>query len=471
MSQQRTSDLSSREQPRRSEAKAGTPAQWRVLIADDDPNIRQLLELALAEDGFEVLSAADGYELVQIAQERGPNLILVDLSMPRMDGYEAIRQLRHDTRTAHIPMLILTARSGVKDIVSGFETGADDYIAKPFDLNELLARVHSHLRRSVQRPVLNPLTGLPGNVLLSQELRHRLGRQRPIALLYTDLDNFKIFNDIYGFSRGDQVILAVANIIQKVVAAHGSPDDFVSHVGGDDFAVLTTTDRIDQICHALIATFEQEIGEFYNVEDRRRGYITSADRYGVLRRFGMMTISIGVVTNERRKFEDEEAFTRVAAEMKRYAKERGGSTYAVDQRSQQHIARPERRGRHKRAVLIASEDTSMRVVLRSTLRSSGYITSEAASVESMREFIEEHRPAIVLADALLGAPLWNVCTEQASSPSGMAIIVLAYEDALIEQARVAGADVALHLPLPLADIVGWVDRLTKRESADSSSFE
>jgi DNA-binding response OmpR family regulator len=113
--------------------------QWRILIADDDPYIRQLLEIALSDNGYEVVSASDGYELVRLAQDRAPSLILVDLAMPRMNGYEAIRQLRNDTRTAHVPMLILTARTGANDIVIGFETGADDYILKPFDLNELLA--------------------------------------------------------------------------------------------------------------------------------------------------------------------------------------------------------------------------------------------------------------------------------------------------------------------------------------------
>jgi DNA-binding response OmpR family regulator len=120
----------------------------RVLIADDDPNIRQLLELTLRGDGYDVICASNGHELVRLAQERVPGLILVDLVMPYMDGYEAIRQMRNDTRTAHIPMLILTARSRSGDIVTGFESGADDYIAKPFDIAELLARVRSHLRRA-----------------------------------------------------------------------------------------------------------------------------------------------------------------------------------------------------------------------------------------------------------------------------------------------------------------------------------
>jgi DNA-binding response OmpR family regulator len=180
-------------------AQAVVPHQ-RVLVADDDPHIRQLLEVTLRSDGYEVICASNGHDLVRLAQERVPGLILVDLMMPQMDGYEAIRQMRNDTRTAHIPMLILTARSRSGDVVVGFETGADDYIAKPFDVSELLARVKSHLRRAAQRPVLNPLTGAPGGVLFAQELRHRMARGAPLALLYADLDNFKAFNDAYGFS-------------------------------------------------------------------------------------------------------------------------------------------------------------------------------------------------------------------------------------------------------------------------------
>jgi diguanylate cyclase (GGDEF)-like protein len=433
-----------------------------VLIADDDPYIRQLLELSLADDGYEVLSAVDGHELVRMAQDHTPNLILVDLAMPRMDGYEAIRQMRNDTRTAHIPMLILTARSETKDVITGFETGADDYIAKPFDVTELLARVRSHLRRSTQRPVLNPLTGLPGGMLLSQTLRHRLTRNEPLALLYADLDNFKAFNDIYGFSRGDQAILFVASLIQRVMAAHGNPSDFIGHIGGDDFAILTTPEQVDQICQVLIDTFDEEVQDLYNPEDRQRGYISGADRYGILRRFNLMSISIGVVTTQRRSFYEEESLTRVAAEMKHHAKERPGSAYAVDQRSD--VLSPEVEGRRarSRALLIVSDDSSLRTVLCSTLREDGYNVQEIASVTAARRKIASaDSPALVLADAQLGAPLWQLCGEQASAQLGTAIVVLAYDEKDFARAQDAGATTSLQLPLPLAEIVACVERLTR----------
>jgi DNA-binding response OmpR family regulator len=436
--------------------------QWRILIADDDPYIRQLLEMALSENGYEVVSASDGHELVQLAQERAPSLILVDLAMPRMDGYEAIRQLRNDTRTAHVPMLILTARTGAKDVVTGFETGADDYIAKPFDITELLARVKSHLRRSAQRPVLNPLTGLPGGVLLSQSIRDRLARKAPFALLYADLDNFKAFNDIYGFSRGDQALLFVASIIHKVMAAHGNADDSIGHIGGDDFAMLTTPDRAEPICHALISTFDEEVGQLYNPDDRQRGYISGADRYGILRRFGLMSISIGVVTTQRRGFSDQESLTRVAAEMKHHAKERPGSSFAVDQRTSNiQGGEIERRRAHSRGLLLLSDDSSLLAILRSTLRDSGYNVHEVASVDDARQRIDApDQPALVLADAQLGATLWALCAEQAGEQAGVPIVALAYDMQDIARGRAAGAAACLQMPLPLVDIVACVEQLT-----------
>jgi diguanylate cyclase (GGDEF)-like protein len=435
--------------------------QWRILIADDDPYIRQLLELALSEDGYEVISAIDGHELVRLAQDRAPSLILVDLAMPRMDGYEAIRQLRNDTRTAHVPMLILTARTDAKDIVTGFETGADDYIAKPFDLIELLARVKSHLRRSAQRPVLNPLTGLPGGVLLAQAIRQRLARKTPFALLYADLDNFKAFNDIYGFSRGDQAILFVASIIQRVMAAHGNPDDSIGHIGGDDFAMLTTPNRAEPICRALISTFDEEVLQLYDLEDRQRGYISGADRYAILRRFGLMSISIGVVTTHQRGFSDQESLTRVAAEMKHHAKEQPGSTFAVDQRTSLQSNEIERRRAHNRALLLLSDDSSLRAILGSTFRDSGYDVHEVASVGGAHRMIDApERYALVLADAQLGPALWELCTEQGGDKSGLPIVVLAYDMQDIAKARTAGAAACLQLPLPLVEIVACVNRLT-----------
>jgi diguanylate cyclase (GGDEF)-like protein len=434
----------------------------RVLVADDDPHIRQLLEVTLRSDGYEVICASNGHDLVRLAQERVPGLILVDLMMPQMDGYEAIRQMRNDTRTAHIPMLILTARSRSGDIVIGFETGADDYIAKPFDVAELLARVKSHLRRAAQRPVLNPLTGAPGGVLFAQELRHRLARDAPLALLYADLDNFKAFNDAYGFSRGDRAILLLASLIQDILAGHGNPDDFVGHIGGDDFAILTSPKRVDAICRALIAIFDREVLKIYHPDDRRRGYLSAADRHGILRRFSLMSISIGVVTSERRDFANEEEITRVAAEMKHFAKAQPGSSYAVDKRVARHHAATERRSVRLRSVLIVSDDASLRAVLHATLQGENYPVQEAADVAALKQRLDAAElPALVLADAQLGEPLWKLCAARASRRPCPPIVVLAHDDDEVACAWAAGTTACLQQPLPLTEIVACVGRMLR----------
>lgn len=440
------------------------PAAPRVLIADDDPYIREMLIQALESDGYEAISAADGHELVRLAQEHAPNIILVDLMMPHMDGYEAIRQMRNDTRIAHIPMLILTARTRPKDVVIGFETGADDYIAKPFDLSELLARVKSHLRRAAQRPVLNPLTGLPGGLLFSEELRRRLAHQEPLALLYADLDNFKALNDIYGFSRGDQAILLVGHVLREAIAAHGAPNDFLGHIGGDDFAILSTPDRVDPLCRAIMTSFEREIRQLYHPSDRRRGYLTSVDRYGILRRFGLTSISIGVVTTARRPSCSESEITRIAAEMKHYAKTQPGNSYAVDQRISHQFAHVERRGMHQRSILIVSDDASLRLALRSPLQEKTYQIYEAADIDSFRTLLDHTPPpALIIADAQFGEPLWAFCAAHSTPP----MIILAQDDEEIAQAKTIKTAICLQLPLPLADILLCVDRLIVGERSQN----
>src|SRR5215213_8984348 len=367
----------------------------RVLIADDDAAIRQLLEELLQEDGYTVISTANGHELVQIAQQQIPDLILVDLMMPQMDGYEAIRQLRNDTRTAHIPMLILTAQLHTRDVVVGFESGADDYLTKPFDTAILLARIQSQLRRADQPPVRNPLTGLAGNTLLLEEMRYRLEQAVPLALLYVDLDNFKVFNDTYGFARGDEAILLVAHLVQHAVAIHNAPDAFVGHIGGDDFAILTAPTVVDSICQTLIASFDRAIGQLYHPDDLQRGFLSGLDRHGMLRRFSLLSISIGVVTTERRSFSSATELAQVAAEMKHYAKTQPGSSYAVNRR----VVPPPRStpaATRRRAVLVVSDDASLRLVLRTALTDGGYAVHEAVDLTTRPCDVEDGATLVVL---------------------------------------------------------------------------
>ncbi|MFO7166791.1 MAG: response regulator [Chloroflexota bacterium] len=385
----------------------------RILIADDEPTVRQLLEVVLRSQGYEVFPAQNGDQLVRTAQEIVPDLVLVDLMMPHMDGYEAIRQLRNDTRTAHLPMLILTAKSTPDDVVTGFETGADDYIIKPFNIPELLARIKSHLARAARKPVLNPLTGLSGNILLTEELKYRLKSGALFALLYVDIDNFKAFNDTYGPARGDRVIRLVAEVVQEAVQTCGTSTDFIGHIGGDDFAILTNPDVIPELCQCIIKLFDERVRTLYDPEDLARGYLIGTDRQGVPRRFPIISVSIGVVTNRHRTFADHEEASRVAAEMKQFAKQQPGSFYAVDVRGTQPAAvAHERRGSAPPAVLVVTADDGLRRLLQTALKDNGYRTLEAPGViEAGVLLAYELDLSLIVADARLGDSLWEMADQ------------------------------------------------------------
>lgn len=299
-----------------------------VLIADDDPNLRFLLSDMLQRAGFDVLVAEDGSALLQIAQEQLPDIILVDLMLPGVDGYEAIRQLRNDTRTAHLPIIIVTARTNPADVVIGFDTGADDYVTKPFNEAELIARIRSLLRRTTQRPVRNPLTGLPGNSLIVEELRYRLQRGESFVLLYIDLNDFKAFNDSYGFARGDQAIRLLAQICEQAQQHFAKYPTFLGHIGGDDFVMLCPTTIAADISRWIVEQYEQSAVKLYDEVDRTRGFLICHDRAGNLRHIPIATIAIGGVSSTSNTTVDE--LSRAAAVMKHAAKAFGVSAIYID---------------------------------------------------------------------------------------------------------------------------------------------
>ncbi|GAA5529854.1 response regulator [Herpetosiphon gulosus] len=314
----------------------------RILVADDNEALSQLLELILVEHGYEVTLANDGGDLLAKAQLQIPDLMIVDILMPRIDGYEAIRQLRNDTRLAHIPIIVLTARTAIEDVVTGFELGADDYIVKPFQMPELLARVRAQLLRATRRPVLNPLTGLPGNILIEEEVNHRLRQQQAFALLYLDLDNFKAYNDSYGFARGDLVIKLLATILTEIKAEYNDEGLFIGHIGGDDFALIMASEHVNALCEDLIRRFDQRILTLYDPNSSNKPV-------------PIQTLSVGVVLHREDIQQTYHDLSRTAAEMKRVAKQQTGSVYVVDRRSQKQTIEQDRRKRGPTIGVIAQD--------------------------------------------------------------------------------------------------------------------
>ncbi|NNF65182.1 MAG: response regulator [Acidimicrobiia bacterium] len=304
----------------------------RILVVDDDPDILQFVRMNLELEGFEAQTAEGGLEGLAIAKSKPPDLVLLDVMMPEMDGLTALRKLRNSPATASVPVIVLTAKALAEDRVRGLDLGADDYITKPFDLEELMARIRTVLRRAQQMRDLSPLTGLPGNFRIAQELEKRVADSEPFAIAHVDLDNFKSFNDHYGFMRGDSVIKFGARVLLQSSDECGDPDAFVGHVGGDDFIGIVAPDNVEDFCKAVIRHFDDGILDFYDTADALQGYIEVMDRKGERHAFPICSISLGVATNSHRKISSEWEASAIASEMKEFAKRQQGSCYQIDRR-------------------------------------------------------------------------------------------------------------------------------------------
>ena len=300
-----------------------------ILIADDDPAIVHLVEVNLNLEGFDVLTAFDGEEALQMADEHLPALVLLDVMMPKLDGYEVCERIRAESRTRHISVIMLTAKSLSADKIFGLTAGADDYVLKPFDPMELIARVRATLRRAKEMRSSSPLTGLPGNVQIEDEIRHRHLAGEPVAVCYADLDNFKGYNDRYGFLQGDRAITYTASVLREVV--EGSPHSFVGHIGGDDFALIITIDEAEATAQKAIERFDAGVDTLYEPADLARGYIEVEDRRGRMMRYPILSLSIGVGLNSE-EITDYREIVDSATEMKSFAKRQAGSSYAIDRR-------------------------------------------------------------------------------------------------------------------------------------------
>jgi diguanylate cyclase (GGDEF)-like protein len=311
-----------------------------VLVADDDEDIVRFVEVNLRLEGFDVATAVDGEQALKEAYDRMPDLVLLDVMMPKLDGFEVCQRLRSDSRTRHISVIMLTAKSLSADKVVGLTAGADDYMIKPFDPIELVARVKSALRRSREMRDVNPLTRLPGNVQVQEEVTKRVATNEQFSLMYIDLDNFKAFNDHYGFLRGDSVIKLLAQCVVEAVRRHGGSEAFAGHVGGDDFVALVEPDRAEDAAKDIISCWDSRVPGLYDKEDARRGWIEIADRRNQLHRFPVTTVSVGIASNERRAINSHWEAAEIASEMKNFAKREPKSSYAVDRRKDGGAADP-----------------------------------------------------------------------------------------------------------------------------------
>jgi len=311
-------------------ARARAVQEPHLLIVDDDVDIQRIVTLRLRQDGYRVVQATTGAAALMAAQKQSFDLIILDLLLPDIDGFSVLGALRARSATAMTPILLLSARDGAPEKVRGLELGADDYVTKPFSTAELLARVRAALRRHEHTAGANPSTRLPGNIAIERALRRRIEQSAPFAVCYADIDNFKAYNDTYSFLKGDAVIQQTAHALLNAVEQHGNRADFVGHIGGDDFVVITTPDRAEQIATQAIASFDLLAPLFYDAQTRRRGYIDALDRQGRPARYQLVSLSIGIVSTARHPIQHVAEVAQRSVEPKKRAKEVPGSAYVIE---------------------------------------------------------------------------------------------------------------------------------------------
>jgi diguanylate cyclase (GGDEF)-like protein len=313
-----------------------------ILVCDDDPGNLIILRKILTDAGYAVITAASGHEALALVDKEAPELFLLDVQMPDLDGLALCRRLKSDPRHAGVPLIFITSKDRTDDLIEGFDAGAADYIAKPVVRAELLARVRTHIK--LYRSMLeleqlrqlalesNPLTGLPGNNSLTAAISQDIRSDDPRFVVYCDLDNFKAFNDKYGFASGDDAIVFTARLIERAAARCCGPGQHVWHIGGDDFALLIPARHVAQVTDEIVRRFDRGVRALYDEPARTAGFIESRNRRQQRERFPLMSISIGCVDLASGAFDHHIQVANACAEVKKAAKRIPGSNVFFDRR-------------------------------------------------------------------------------------------------------------------------------------------
>ena len=295
----------------------------RLLIVEDDIDIGNMLKIYFGGMEYDVDVAVRGSDALEKTKQVLPHLIVLDIMLPDIDGYEVCRNLRTNMRTSHIPVIFLTQKDERSDKLQGLELGADDYITKPFDIEELKLRVQGAIKRSQQQSLTDPRSGLPSSRLIDDQLR-RIIREKGWSLLDMKVNHYEGFKDVYGFVAGDDVVRFTAMLLNEVVDELGNPSDFIGHPGGDNFIIISTDEKAGVIKSRMKERFANEVQAHYNFMDRQQGFIQAPATDGTTKKVPFMTMSVGIVSPSSQSFADIREITELAAEARRQDSAAGG---------------------------------------------------------------------------------------------------------------------------------------------------
>jgi DNA-binding response OmpR family regulator len=252
----------------------------KLVIAADDESIGHLVAATLGDAGFLCLRARDGDEAMVLVRREQPDALILDIMMPKMDGIEVAQRIKGDVLLSRVPILMLTSLAGVDDRVAGFDAGADDYLPKPFDLRELVARTKALIRLNRRERDRNPVTNLPGNEAIDDKATELLAQKTAFVLLYFDIDNFRSYADVYGYRKADEVVQRIGRLLLDQCRNAADPPPFLGHLGGDDFIVIAQPELADGLIDGVTSAFAEIVDSFYGPDDRARGHLQLMDRNG-----------------------------------------------------------------------------------------------------------------------------------------------------------------------------------------------
>lgn len=302
-----------------------------IFFAPDGPSVPGAFGRWAAANDLPLIMVSDVEELMAMTLRGRPRLIAFDARSGAQSSLDALNRVKADSFTGVVPCIVIADEDPVAFDVA-FRAGADEVLRESTPEAEATTRLTAMLRRSDRDLVVHPSTRLPGAVEIEAEVSRRLEDGRTFAMCYADLDHFKEFNDRYSYYEGDRVIRILAKILHDVVKGLCRESGFVGHIGGDDFIFIIPADNVQDVCSEIVSIFDTLIPFQYSEADRRAGYFFGKDRRGQLHRVPLMTVSIGIVTNERRRFTHAAQVSELATEMKSYAKTLPGSVFSIDRR-------------------------------------------------------------------------------------------------------------------------------------------
>ncbi|KHK02283.1 GGDEF domain-containing response regulator [Desulfovibrio sp. TomC] len=304
----------------------------KILVLSPDPDLAALFAAAFSPVEAEVSVLARGKGAIEALFIDPPDMLVVDQKLADIPGLDLVAMVKSENVYRQLPVALVMDEAQLGTDIDWCAAEVDELLTRPMTAPMLRARITLSLARATRSLDANPLTKLPGNTSIIGRIQDLIDRREDFALAYADLDYFKSFNDKYGFSRGDEVLMMTARIIVNTVRAVGGPKAFVGHVGGDDFVFIMAIDRVEEACRAVVSSFDGIVPHFYDADDRGRGFIQSVDREGNRRAFPLMAISIAVVFNRDGRLKHFGEASQTAMTLKKKAKENPKSCYVLDQR-------------------------------------------------------------------------------------------------------------------------------------------